>query len=63
MGLRLRISSAGCAKDTDPSVRMAPSDQFGVVPDKDLFVILTTGTYQTQDELDGIFRKKSRSDH
>ena len=30
--------------------------QFGVVlPDKDLFVILTTGTYQTQDELDGNF--------
>ena len=32
--------------------------QFGVVlPDKDLFVILTTGTYQTQDELDGIFEE------
>ena len=35
--------------------------QFGVVlPDKDLFVILTTGTYQTQDELDGILKKSFR---
>ena len=28
-----------------------------MLPDKDLFVILTTGTYQTQDELDGIFEE------